>query len=137
MWKTHLYPLYIFFRLPPRAMYKPAGWRNHKKAAGTTGTDHREHMGGYAMLKGVNKHVVEVVDIESEYFEKAILFLRPGRPDSDEGTLRQRAGEYLRRIKYRPRRGFCWQKALIIGLAAAGLLLAVGLVVWLSLPLFA
>ena len=44
------------------------------------------------MLKGVNKRVVEVVDIENEYFEKAILFLRAGRPDSDENTLRQRAG---------------------------------------------
>lgn len=72
------------------------------------------------MLKGVNKHVVEVVDLENEYFEKAILFLRPGRPDSDEGTLRQRAGEYLRTIKYRPRRGFSWRWAL----AAAGLLAA-------------
>ena len=41
------------------------------------------------MLKGINKRVVEVVDIENEYFEKAILFLRAGRPDSDEGLLRQ------------------------------------------------
>ena len=56
------------------------------------------------MLKGINKRVVEVVDIENEYFEKAILFLRAGRPDSDEGLLRQRAGEYVRAIKYRPRR---------------------------------
>ena len=39
------------------------------------------------MLKGVNKHVVEVVDMENEYFEKAILFLRPGRPGFDESTL--------------------------------------------------
>ena len=39
--------------------------------------------GDGAMLKGVNKRVVEVVDIESEYFEKAILFLRAGRPDTD------------------------------------------------------
>ena len=54
------------------------------------------------MLKGINKRVVEVVDIENEYFEKAILFLRAGRPDSDEGLLRQRAGEYVRAIKYRP-----------------------------------
>lgn len=79
------------------------------------------------MLKGVNKHVVEVVDIESEYFEKAILFLRPGRSDSDEGALRQRAGEYLRTIKYRPRRGFSGRWMLIAGLAVAGLLLAAGL----------
>ena len=56
------------------------------------------------MLKGVNKHVVEVVDMENEYFEKAILFLRPGRPGFDESTLRQRAGEYVRTLKYRPRR---------------------------------
>ena len=51
------------------------------------------------MLKGVNKHVVEVVDMENEYFEKAILFLRPDRPSADEGTLRQRAGEYIRKIQ--------------------------------------
>jgi hypothetical protein len=79
------------------------------------------------MLKGVNKRVVEVVDIENEYFEKAILFLRAGRPDSDENTLRQRAGEYVRTIKYRPRRGFAWKKALLLGVVVAGaLLLAAG-----------
>ena len=88
------------------------------------------------MLKGVTQHVVEVVDMESEYFEKAILFLRAGRPDPGEGVLRQRAGEYLRTIKYRPRQGINWQKALLAALAAAGVLLAVGLVVWLSLPLW-
>ena len=79
------------------------------------------------MLKGVNKRVVEVVDIENEYFEKAILFLRAGRPDSDENILRQRAGEYVRTIKYRPRRGFPWKKALLLGLAAAVVL---GMGVW-------
>ena len=80
------------------------------------------------MLKGVNKRVVEVVDIESEYFEKAILFLRAGRPDTDEGALRRRAGEYVRTIKYRPRQGFSWKKLLIAGvLAAGGNLIAWGL----------
>ncbi len=72
------------------------------------------------MLKGVNKHVVEVVDMESEYFEKAILFLRAGRPDPGEGVLRQRAGEYLRTIKYRPRQGIDWQKALLAGRRGRG-----------------
>ncbi len=76
------------------------------------------------MLKGVNKRVVEVVDIESEYFEKAILFL----PDTDEGALRRRAGEYVRTIKYRPRQGFSWKKLLIAGVLAAGVtLIALGL----------
>lgn len=58
------------------------------------------------MLKGVNKKVVEVVDMENEYFERAILFLKPEPPDSDEKTLKQRAGEYIRTIKYTPRRAF-------------------------------
>ena len=79
------------------------------------------------MLKGVNKRVVEVVDIENEYFEKAILFLRAGRPDSDETTLRQRAGEYVRTIKYRPRRELPWKKVLLLGLGAA---LVLGLFLW-------
>lgn len=79
------------------------------------------------MLKGINKRVVEVVDIENEYFEKAILFLRAGRPDADEGTLRRRAGEYIRTIKYRPRQGFGWRRGLFFALAG-GLLLAVGLI---------
>ena len=58
------------------------------------------------MLKGVNKKVVEVVDMENEYFERAILFLKPEQPDSDEKTLKQRAGEYIRTLKYTPRRAF-------------------------------
>lgn len=52
------------------------------------------------MLKGVNKRVVEVIDPENEYFERAILFLKTDRGDASEQNLRQRAGEYLRTIKY-------------------------------------
>ena len=76
------------------------------------------------MLKGVNTHVVEVVDMENEYFEKAILFLRPGRPGFDESTLRQRAGEYVRTLKYRPRRALSpWKAAgIILGAVLLGIL---------------
>lgn len=85
------------------------------------------------MLKGVNKSVVEVVDIESEYFEKAILFLRPGRGAVDEGTLRRKAGEYLGGIRYRPqrKRGEQW---LLAGLLAA-LVVVLGVAVWALLVL--
>ena len=76
------------------------------------------------MLKGINKHVVEVVEMENEYFERAILFLRPGQPGYDELTLRQRAGEYLRGLKYRPRRGFSpWRAgAVVLGAVVLGVL---------------
>lgn len=56
------------------------------------------------MLKGISKNVVEVVDVESPYFERAILFLKPDHPQEDEKNLRLWAGDYLRRVKYRPRR---------------------------------
>ena len=135
-WKTYLYPLYIFSCDPLTGCINRRGGETIKRKPGPPAKIIREHMGGYVMLKGVNKQVVEVVDMESEYFEKAILFLRAGRPDPGEGVLRQRAGEYLRTIKYRPRQGIDWQRALLAGLAAAGVLLAVGLVVWLSLPLW-
>lgn len=85
------------------------------------------------MLKGVNKSVVEVVDIESEYFEKAILFLRPGRSQVDEGLLRRKAGEYLGGLRYRPRQKRTEEWLLIGGLVALGLVL--GLVVWVILTI--
>lgn len=85
------------------------------------------------MLKGVNKSVVEVVDMESEYFEKAILFLRPGRGAVDEGTLRRKAGEYLGGIRYQPRRKRIGWWLLAGGIAALGVLL--GVAVWAILTL--
>lgn len=29
------------------------------------------------MIKGINKNVIEVIGVESEYYEKAILFIKP------------------------------------------------------------
>ena len=55
------------------------------------------------MLKGVSQKVIEVVHTDNRYFEKAILFLRPGAQEEDRGKLKQRAGEYLAQIDYCPR----------------------------------
>lgn len=62
------------------------------------------------MLKGVNKKVVEVMDIENEYFEKAILFIKVEKQERDEGTIRQRAADYLRSVRYTPRRTFSFSR---------------------------
>lgn len=85
------------------------------------------------MLKGVNKSVVEVVDIDSEYFEKAILFLRPGSRAVDEGTLRRKADQYLEGIRYRPRRKKSTEWLLIAVLVMLGLTL--GAMLWLILTI--
>ena len=55
------------------------------------------------MLKGVNKKVVEVIDIENEYFEKAILFIKLEKQEGDERTIKEKATSYLKDIKYTPR----------------------------------
>ena len=54
------------------------------------------------MLRGVNKSIIEVLETENQYFEKAILFIRPGHSDGDEGVLKTKAREYLSGISYKP-----------------------------------
>ena len=53
------------------------------------------------MVRGVNKRIVEVSETGNEYFEKAILFLRPSRPQ-EEGDLEGEAKRYLRHLQYTP-----------------------------------
>jgi hypothetical protein len=54
------------------------------------------------MLKGINKNVIEISDTGNDSFERAILFLRPGREHSEE-QLGARAREYLAGIRLRRR----------------------------------
>lgn len=85
------------------------------------------------MLKGVNKKVVEVVDIENEYFEKAILFIKVENQERDERTIKQRAGDYISTIRYTPRRPFSFPKLMLwvlkFGSAAAAGALAASIVI--------
>lgn len=43
------------------------------------------------MIKGVNRQVVELNDTGNEYFEKAILFVKPEYSGLGEGKLHERA----------------------------------------------
>ncbi|MBR5451633.1 MAG: hypothetical protein IKV36_01405 [Clostridia bacterium] len=47
------------------------------------------------MLKGVNKQIIEINDIENEYFYKAILFVRPESSPRPHEYLSKRANEYI------------------------------------------
>jgi len=58
------------------------------------------------MLKGVNKKVVEIANIENEYFEKAILFIKAENQEKDINKIKSKAGEYIGTINYVPRRKF-------------------------------
>lgn len=77
------------------------------------------------MLKGVNKKVVEVVDIENEYFEKAILFIKLEEQGSDDKTIKQRAGDYLHSIRYTPRTALSFSR-VAVGVVKFGSAAAMG-----------
>lgn len=47
------------------------------------------------MVKGVNKHIIEINDTGNKYFEKVLLFITPGKKDFPEEILHAKAREYL------------------------------------------
>lgn len=47
------------------------------------------------MLKGVNKSVIEINCTDNEFFEKAVLFVRPERQISNSSKLSSYADKYL------------------------------------------
>lgn len=50
------------------------------------------------MIKGVNKKVIEVTGVESAYYEKAILFIKPQYAGMEEEFLEIEAKRVLRNI---------------------------------------
>ena len=55
------------------------------------------------MIKGVSRNVVEIVQTESDLFERAILFVRPGGQGEDPARLEERAHSFLAKTKIRRR----------------------------------
>ena len=54
------------------------------------------------MLKGVNKQVVEVVEVDNEFFERAILFVKAEKQQHEEETLRENARRYVGSLRWKP-----------------------------------
>ena len=61
------------------------------------------------MLKGVNKQVVEVVEVDNEFFERAILFVKPEKQQNGEEALRENARRYVGSLRWRPRQPGGWR----------------------------
>lgn len=47
------------------------------------------------MLRGVNRRIIEVNDVESPFFERAILFVKPECGEASEKQLRAKAADWL------------------------------------------
>lgn len=75
------------------------------------------------MVRGANRRVVEVSNVESEYFERAIFFVREEYDQEPEERLRCTAGEYIADAGVFRARHSRWRSIL---LGAAKLLGAAG-----------
>jgi len=55
------------------------------------------------MIKGVNRNVIEIIDTNSELFERAILFVRPEGRENDPEHLERSARGFLTQTKLKRR----------------------------------
>jgi len=55
------------------------------------------------MIKGINRNVIEIVETNSDLFERAILFVRPGEVEKSPAHLESCAHSFLARAKLRRR----------------------------------
>lgn len=80
------------------------------------------------MVKGVNRSIIEISETESQVFERAILFVRPGSQGRQPEQLEEQARRYLGSVGLRvrmlrgPRRG--WIFLSYLATAALGALAA-------------
>ena len=74
-----------------------------------------------------------MVDVDNEYFERAILFVKPEQQEKGEDALRENAHRYLGSIRYRLHRLRGWKRwtlwlmqwagAMAVGVALGGWLI--------------
>ncbi|MBR1863634.1 MAG: hypothetical protein IJ806_06075 [Ruminococcus sp.] len=50
------------------------------------------------MIKGINKQIIEIKCTDSEYFEKALLFVEPSRQFEDSAVLKAQALDFARSL---------------------------------------
>ena len=78
------------------------------------------------MLKGVNRQVVEIPQPESEYFERAILFVKPEFCGVGDSGLRERAAALLKNTVRPPANMIGRRTVRLAGLMRLVLAAAVG-----------
>jgi len=73
------------------------------------------------MLKGVNKLIVDVANPDSEFFERAIFFVKPQMKDTPPNRLNKSADTLIYEQSRRKKsKGFTEKSPIAIGLVFAG-----------------
>ena len=76
------------------------------------------------MIKGVNKHIVEINNPKNDYFEKAILYVRSEKLTIPPKELSDEALNYLNSLGFKKKR-INWSKIMLAATGLAGLSVAV------------
>ena len=75
-------------------------------------------------MRGVNKLIVEIKDTNSEYFDRAILFLKPEKLGTEQSELNESAQKLLEEVKKGAPRGhgkvWLWVPAAVLVLFLLG-----------------
>lgn len=74
-------------------------------------------------MRGVNKLILEIKNTENEFFDRAILFLKPEKMTADQSQLNENAQKLLSAVKMD---SFNKKRRRRIGLIIAGAVLLVG-----------
>mgnify|MGYP001091966535 CR=1 FL=1 len=84
-------------------------------------------------MRGVNKLILDIKDTDNEFFDRAILFLKPDKTAADQSQLNENARKLLSAVKMEKVNKKRRLKILLIGgaavLAAAGALTLVLLLI--------
>ncbi len=83
------------------------------------------------MIRGVSREIIEVADMGNTYFERAVLYVRPGLTEQESGTLAAEGARYVQNLtkNTRPnlRKNYRFNQALWMAASAvAGALLTYG-----------
>ncbi|MDR1928376.1 MAG: hypothetical protein LBQ33_07055 [Oscillospiraceae bacterium] len=79
------------------------------------------------MIKGVNHRVIEIMESDCEYFERAIFFVKPEYSALSEGTLRDRAKAVARAQSAPPPSRIPQARLLTVGMLLGAALLGAAL----------
>ena len=81
------------------------------------------------MIRGVNKRIIEITDTGSEYFERALMFVRPDSSDLPDSALEEEAMKLVsamsrppsekRKRRHAKRRRLDYKAVVILVLGAA------------------
>lgn len=76
------------------------------------------------MIKGVNRQIIEVTQIDNNYFERAWLVIKPEYMNAGANTLDTEADRYLKNLRppytFRTGRAFVYWLVRMGGAAAVG-----------------